>query len=120
MQIDNNKASGIINIIFSQAQSKVIDMRYYWLMDRAQQKQFRIYWDRVITNLADYFSKYHSGVHHKEVRPIFFHTKESPDSLQGCIMLIGMRVAKPKLRDCIRRNTRWRSPREMEVQVLLL
>ena len=46
MQTDNNTASGIINGTFNQAQSKAIDMRYYWLMDRAQQKQFIIYWDR--------------------------------------------------------------------------
>ena len=36
MQIDNNTASGIINGTFNQPQSKVVDMRFYWLMDRAQ------------------------------------------------------------------------------------
>ena len=100
IQTDNNTASGIMNRIFNQARSKVIDMRYYWLMDRAQQKQFRIYRDIGIKNLVDYFSKHHSGAHHKQVRPIFFHTKESPDSLQGCIKLVGMRASK--LRDLIR------------------
>ena len=38
MQTDNNTASGIINGTFNQARSKAIDMRYYWLMDRATQK----------------------------------------------------------------------------------
>ena len=64
MRIDKNTASGIISGTFNEAQSKAIDMRYYWLMDRAKQKQFRIYWDRGIKNLADYFSKDHSGAHH--------------------------------------------------------
>ena len=100
MQTDNNTASGIINGTFNQARSKAIDMRYYWLMDRATQKQFRIYWDRGIKNLADYFSKHHSGSHHKQVRPIFLHTNNSPSSLQGCIKLLGMRA--PKLRELIR------------------
>ena len=63
MQTDNNTASGIINRTFNQTRSKVIDMRYYWLMDRSTQKQIRIYWDRGIKNLADYFSKHHSGAH---------------------------------------------------------
>ena len=58
------------------------------------------FWDRGIQNLADYFSKHHSGAHHRQVRPIFLHTKQSPDSLQGCIKLLGMRA--PKLRDLIR------------------
>ena len=57
MQMDNNTASDIINGIFNQARSKAIDMRYYWLMDRAQQRQLRIYWDRGIKNLADYLLK---------------------------------------------------------------
>ena len=43
MQTDNNTASGIINETFNQARSKATVMRYYWLMDRAQQKQFIIY-----------------------------------------------------------------------------
>ena len=69
-------------------------------MDRDQQKQFRIYWDRGIKNLADYISKHYSGAHHKQARSIFLHTKESPDSLQGCIKLLGMRA--PKLRELIK------------------
>ena len=69
-------------------------------MDRAQQKQFKIYWDRGVKNLADYFSKHHSAAHHKQVRPIFLHTRESPDSLQGCIKLLALRA--PKLQEIIR------------------
>ena len=69
-------------------------------MDRAQQKQFRIYWDRRIKNLADYFSKHHSGAHHKQVRPICLHIRESPDSLQGCIKLLALRA--PQLQEIIR------------------
>ena len=100
MQTDNNTASGIINGTFNQARSKAIGTRYYWLMDRAQQKQFRIYWERGIKNLANYSSKHHLGAHHKQVRPIFLHTKESPNSLQGCIKLLDIRTSK--LRDLIR------------------
>ena len=81
MQTYTNTASGIINGAFNQARSKAIDMRYYWLMDRATQRQFRIYWDRGIKNLADYFPKHHSRAHHKQVRPILLHTNNSPSSL---------------------------------------
>ena len=38
MQTDNNTASGIINGTFNLARSKAIDMRCYWLMNKAQQK----------------------------------------------------------------------------------
>ena len=68
--------------------------------EQSSTKKFIIYWDRGIKNIADYFSKHHLGAHNKKVRPIFLHTKESPDSLQGCIKLLGMHASK--LRDLIR------------------
>ena len=68
--------------------------QFYWLMDRAQQKQFRIYWDRGINNLADYFSIHYLEAHHKQVRPIVLYTKESLDSLQECIKLLGIGALK--------------------------
>ena len=100
MQIDNNTVSDIVSETFNQAKSKATDMIYYWLMDRAAQQQFNIYWDRGVKNLAEYFSKYHSGVHQKQVRSTFLLTKGSPNSLQGCIKLLGVRV--PKLNALIR------------------
>jgi len=45
MRTDNNTASGIINGIFKQDRSKAIDMRFYWLIDRVKQGQFKVYWE---------------------------------------------------------------------------
>ena len=88
IRTDNNTADGIINGTFQQNRSKAIDMRFYWLIDRAKQGQFSIYWARGETNLANYFTKHHSGSHHRRVRPIYTTTKHSPSSLQGCIELL--------------------------------
>ena len=88
IRTDNNTADGIINGTFQQNRSKAIDMRFYWLIDRAKQGQFSIYWARGETNLADYFTKHHPGSHHRRVRPIYTTTKHSPTSLQGCIDLL--------------------------------
>ena len=97
MRTDNNTASGIINGTLKQARSKAIDMRFYWLLDRSAQKQFKIYWERGIKNLADYFSKHHSAKHHKQLRPIYSYMgKKSPSSLQGCIELLAQRAPKYK------------------------
>ena len=60
IQTDNNTASGIIHGTFNKAQSKAKD-KYYWLINRAQQTQFKIYWDKGIQNLVDYSSKYLQG-----------------------------------------------------------
>ena len=97
MRTDNNTASGIINGTLKQARSKAIDMRFYWLLDRSAQKQFKIYWERGIKNLADYFSKHHSAKHHKQLRPIYSYMEsKSPSSLQGCIELLAQRAPKYK------------------------
>ena len=92
MRTDNSTANGILNKTFQQNRSKAIDMRFYWLVDRAAQGQFRIYWDRGNTNLSDYFTKHHPGLHHRRVRPIYIKTKYSPMSLQGCIELLSHRT----------------------------
>ena len=86
---DNNTANGIINGIFKQDRSKAIDMRFYWLVDRVQQGQFNVCWDSGKKNLADYFTKHHPPTHHKQVRPIYVHSKDSPRSFQGCVERLG-------------------------------
>ena len=86
---DNNTAHGIINGIFKQDRSKAIDMRFYWLVDRVKQGQFNVHWGSGKRNLADYFAKHHPPSHHRKVRPIYVHTKESPKTFQGCVERLG-------------------------------
>jgi hypothetical protein len=68
LQVDNSCAHGIINNTVKQRRSKAIDMRFYWLKDREYQSQFHIYWRKGKDNLADYFTKHHSPMHHCRVR----------------------------------------------------
>ena len=69
-------------------------MRYHWLEDRIQQKQFKIIWRKGIENLADYFTKHHTGTHHNQVRPIYLYEQDStPRTLQGCIKLLAKNKA---------------------------
>ena len=88
MRTDNTTAEGILNKKYKQNRSKANDMKFFWLLDRSEQGQFSIYWDRANTNLADYFTKHHPGSHHRRVRPIYVHTKESPTRLKGCVELL--------------------------------
>jgi hypothetical protein len=59
---DNTIADGIINNIVQQKQSKAMDMRFYWVKDRVEQKQFNVGWAPGNANLGDYFTKHHSPV----------------------------------------------------------
>ena len=71
LQFDNTTATGIINDTMSQRRSKAMDMRFYWLRDRAAQGQFHVHWKRGTTNLADYFTKHFPAKHHQAVRSTY-------------------------------------------------
>jgi hypothetical protein len=63
-------------------------MHFYWLQDRIKQGHFRVFWAPSNANKGDYFTKHHTGAHHRWVRPKYLHTKaESFGSsvLQGCV-----------------------------------
>jgi hypothetical protein len=58
IRIDNSTADGKINKIVKQKQqSKSMDTRFYWLQDRVEQGQIRVFWAPGKINLADYQSK---------------------------------------------------------------
>jgi len=70
---DNKCAEGFANETIKQKKTKAIDMRYYWIIDRTNQKQYFIQWRKGSTNLADYFSKHHPKEHHVQMRPVYLH-----------------------------------------------
>ena len=70
---DNSTAAGIANDTVKQRRSKAIDMRFYWVRDRVQQRQFKIHWKKGALNHADYFSKHHPASHHMSIRSSYLH-----------------------------------------------
>lgn len=83
IQIDNSTAAGFVNDTIVQRRIKMLWMRLHWLRCRAAQGQFRFYWDKGSTNLADYHTKHHPPAYHLAHR----HTHAGLLSvrLQGCI-----------------------------------
>ena len=71
VHVDNACAVGIINENFRQRKSKSTDMRLYWIRDRVKQNQFRIFWEKGSSNLADYFTKHHPPAHHRKMRSTY-------------------------------------------------
>ena len=65
---DNKTAQGILTKTMKQKLSKAFDMRYWWMKDRIQQKQFNLIWSPGKDNKADYFTKHHPPWHHKKMR----------------------------------------------------
>ena len=100
IQFDNISATQIKKEEASQKRSKSMDMRYYWLRDRAKQQQFNIYWKSGTQNLADYFTKHHSPRVHKILRHDYilkgFYTHQNKNCLtpaqtcKGVLKYIGL------------------------------
>jgi hypothetical protein len=64
VQTDNSTAAGFVHDTIVQRQIKMIWMRLHWLRCRAAQGQFRFYWDKGTTNMADYHTKHHPPAYH--------------------------------------------------------
>jgi len=71
LEMDNDTAFGVLTSRIIPKKSKAIDMRFYWLRDRENQKQFKLYWCKGENNLADYFTKHHTTPYHKKMRKIY-------------------------------------------------
>ena len=86
IQVDNSTAAGIANQTIKHKMYKAMDMRFYWVIDRIKQGQFRVYWRPVSTNIFDYPTKYHSTEHHIKVLPLYLHETQGKNiKLQGCV-----------------------------------
>ena len=83
MKAGSAAANGITNGAAKQQQSKAAGMRLYWLKDRVEQGQFKIFWEPGDESWADYFTKHHPPTHHAKARPACLKEKSSPSGLQG-------------------------------------
>ena len=89
---DNTTAAGIANRTVKQKKTRAMDMRFYWLADRVEQRQFDIGWEPGEGNQADYFTKSHSPKHNQKMRPMYLVGEGQPkylprfksSSLRGC------------------------------------
>ncbi len=71
LQTDNAMAEAIINGKIQPKQTKAMDMRFHRLQDRECQQQFRIYWRPSKMNYANYWTKHHPELHHRNIRKEF-------------------------------------------------
>ena len=100
IQTDNSTANRVVNNTIQPKRTKPMDMRFHWLRCRMAQMQFRFHWRPGTSNLADYWTKHHSGVHHKKIRrgiltPVhrvthLFKSGKSGSLLRGCVVPAGI------------------------------
>jgi hypothetical protein len=81
IQTDNTMVLGIANNNVMK-KLKAMDMKYQWLWDRINQKQFRHYWAPGNKNKGDYFTKHHAPVHHEAMHSTFLTSIATLQALQ--------------------------------------
>ncbi len=64
---DNATAVGIASNTVKRQQSRLMEMRFFWIGDKVAQEMYDITWHPGMENLADYQSKHHIGSHHMAV-----------------------------------------------------
>ncbi len=91
---DNATAIGIANNTIKRQQSRLMEMRYFWVGDKVAQDIYSLGWYTEQENLADYQSKHHPSAHHTAVHPYYLHKENSPlklpraqrpSTLKGCV-----------------------------------
>ena len=71
IKTDNSTAESFSNSTLKEKRSKAWDMRLYWLQDRTNNKEVKIYWSQGNNNLADYYTKHFSPTYHQQLRPTY-------------------------------------------------
>jgi hypothetical protein len=95
LQTDNTMATGYSN------DTKTHTCHGHALLlgqDRVKQGQFHVYWGPGYQNVADYFTKHHSPMHHKWMGEMYIHASIQPmnrlgirdSTLRGCVNTQGM------------------------------
>ena len=64
VKTNNSTAAIFVNKTLKAKRSKSWDMRYLWILDRVNQNQILVYWDKGADNITDYFTKHHPPNYH--------------------------------------------------------
>jgi hypothetical protein len=94
MHCNSATTVGIATNTVKRQQSRLMEMRYFWVCDKVAQDAYDVKWHPGQENIADYQSKHHVGAHHQAVCPLYLHEKNSPlvlpqairpSTLKGCV-----------------------------------
>ena len=69
LKTENYTTEGFVNSSKKTKRSKTWDMKWHWFREKEVLDQLRVYWDRGTNNDADYFTKHHPPIHHRQMRP---------------------------------------------------
>ena len=77
-------------------------MKWNWLRYKEVIDKIRVYWDKVTNNDADYFTKHHPPIHHRQMRPRYIHTSNLVRTITQTIRLCkGVLNQVPVNKSCV-------------------
>ena len=62
-------------------------MKWHWLIYKEVLEQLRVYWDKRMNKGAEYFTKHHPPIHHRQIRPRYIHTSNLVRTITHTIIL---------------------------------
>ena len=68
IKTDNSTSAAFVNNKMRQKRSKSWDMKLYWLRDKENEKEFKVFWAPGSINKADPFTKNHRPSHLQKIR----------------------------------------------------
>ena len=89
---DDKCAEGIVLDTMKPKRTESISMRFHWIRDRIQQKQFIVIWRKGADSLADFFTKPLRVHVHQSLIPLLVHIPPAPPS--ALLISSGARAAK--------------------------
>ncbi len=77
----NATAVGIANNTVKKHRSRLMEMRYFYIVDQTRRQLFSVKHHPGLEILGDYPSKHHMTSHHVNIRPTYLHMEGSPEFL---------------------------------------
>ena len=102
LKADNSTKEGFVNLGMKPKRSKIWDMKWHWLIDKEVIEQLIVYWDRGTNNEADYFTKHHPPIHHRQRQPLYINTSNLVRKIHQTIILCeGVLNRVPCTQSCV-------------------
>ena len=86
IHIDNTTVIGIVNNTIKRQRSRAMEMKFFWLLDKQAQSEFKFYYHPGQENLGDYHTKAFTAKDTNRARPFYVHDKHSPRILVRAFM----------------------------------
>ena len=74
LKTKSSTTEGFVKLGMKPKRSKIWDIIFHWLRDKELLYHLRVYWYKRVNNDADYYTKHHLPIYHRQMRLCYVHT----------------------------------------------